>query len=260
MDLPATKILVIDTDSASKEFITSALQFENYDVQTVSTTGEAESLLEIAAVDLVIFDVGTLSNGERAFIRSLRQARGNGVGLIVSTANPSKETVLALREFELLDFLIKPYDRERLLKAVSKLNSSAAQTAPEVEERDELPDFSNLTAVSISEDREISTLLHNALHELKVRNYEAGDWIGGIKLLQQQKPQVVFLSSTLRDVDGATIVKRLSESGDSEKMMFVLVHKKNASGRYPPEVDFVVDKEELNTQRVAMMLNQATVM
>jgi len=108
--------LIIDNDQENINFIKSFLDnFEEYSIVGETNSGiEALNIIENIGVDLIILDdkLNDIS----------------GIGLLQSLYNPPKAIVissnpsLALQCFELnvIDFVLKPYDTNRLLKAFNK--------------------------------------------------------------------------------------------------------------------------------------------
>ncbi len=112
------KILVVDDEPHIRELCQRLLRGEGYEVDTAADGVQALARLD-AGWDIVLTDI-TMPGGVDG-IRVVREARSRGgADVIVMTAYPEINVVInALREGA-YDFLIKPYNRETLFRAVSR--------------------------------------------------------------------------------------------------------------------------------------------
>jgi len=55
--LSDTKILIVDDDELTRQVLSSYFENEGYDVLCATTAEEAEELLELGTVDLILLDI-----------------------------------------------------------------------------------------------------------------------------------------------------------------------------------------------------------
>jgi adenylate cyclase len=112
------KILVVDDEFHIRDICQRILAGEGYEVSTAPSGAEALPRLG-EGWDIVLTDV-TMPGGVDG-LKVLREAKTtNGMDVIVMTAYPEINVVIdALREGA-YDFLIKPYNREALIRTISR--------------------------------------------------------------------------------------------------------------------------------------------
>jgi response regulator of citrate/malate metabolism len=86
-------------------------------IGAAQTAAQAERMLEALRPDLLLLDVGLPGEDGIALLRRLR-ARGDATEVIAVTAATASEAVRAMVQLGAVDYLVKPFDQERLRKAL----------------------------------------------------------------------------------------------------------------------------------------------
>ncbi len=254
------KILIVDDSAEIEDVIRWNLESKEYDVVSAETTEEAASLFHGPdEIGVVITDLQLPGTAGYDFVDTLRNTLKSSVPVLVITAYPSKESVLRAGEFGVREYLVKPFDFHRLLKSVDEcmgeLESKKKDSAGD------FPAFDGIRALVTSNNEKEFAELFRSLNRLKVETFGAKDWLGVMKLMQEEQPHVAFISTSLRDVDGAALARGMAMRNRNSKMMLVLVNDGGHSlENVPPEVDFVVRSDEICIARVVEMLNQYTML
>jgi DNA-binding NarL/FixJ family response regulator len=110
----ASKLLLADDEETFRNSISVLLRREGYDCDVASTAGEAIELLTQHPYDLLITDLRMPGNTE---LELLKAAAGS-LPVIIVTAYPSVPTAIEALRFAVVDYLVKPFDFEELLRAV----------------------------------------------------------------------------------------------------------------------------------------------
>ncbi len=114
------RILVVDDDQAMLDVLKEILTSRGHEVVTAVDGQEAIELLQTERFDLIITDiVMPRKNG----VDVLNRAReiDPRYPVIVITGNPSEETTEKLIRVGAYEFIVKPFDNDRVLIAVTKL-------------------------------------------------------------------------------------------------------------------------------------------
>lgn len=112
------RILVVDDDVPSQEFIMLALMEEGYDVTTACNGNEGLDRVRAYHLDLILLDLYMpLVNGER-FLELYRDITGKKVPVIGFSA--SGRSGARMMQMGVDDFLAKPFNLDDLLNCVKK--------------------------------------------------------------------------------------------------------------------------------------------
>jgi DNA-binding NtrC family response regulator len=127
-------LLVEDTPSLSHLYAT-LLRRAGYAVTPAFTAGEAASLHAAQANKVVLLDLALPDGDGIDVLRSMRRADPD-VCAIVITANGSVSRAVEAMRSGAYDFLVKPFDENRLLRAVESAVATAAHPVRGVAELD----------------------------------------------------------------------------------------------------------------------------
>ncbi len=110
------RILVADDEEGIRESVRLILSVD-YDVEAVGDGEAAWAALSKNHFDLVLLDIKMPKLDGLEIMRRLKQ-RGNHVSVLMLTAYQSVELAKEAVKLGALDYLPKPFDRERILEAV----------------------------------------------------------------------------------------------------------------------------------------------
>jgi two-component system nitrate/nitrite response regulator NarL len=117
MSSPA-RILLADDEETFRSSVAVLLRREGYLCDMASHGGEAVELLGQAQYDLLITDLRMPGNTD---LELLKAATGSALlPVIVVTAYPSVPTAVEALRCSVVDYLVKPFDFEELLRAVRR--------------------------------------------------------------------------------------------------------------------------------------------
>jgi response regulator of citrate/malate metabolism len=140
-------------------------------VGAAGTAAQAEQMIDTLKPDLLLLDIGLPDHSGIRLLRSLR-ARGNSVEVIAVTAATATELVRGMVHLGVVDYLVKPFDQERLRKALALFSRRMAML-----NRDELmqPDVDRICSNGPNSSRWLPRDL--SIDRLKViqRNLSASD-------------------------------------------------------------------------------------
>jgi len=129
------KLLLVEDDPALQFTIQTALEASGYEVDAVSTTGEAIHRLAGQAYPIVISDIYI---DERTGIDVLHAAKRNDpeCAVILMTGRGTVETVMAATRGGAFDYIAKPFELDTMIEAVNRAEASRTDNEKEAIEED----------------------------------------------------------------------------------------------------------------------------
>jgi DNA-binding NtrC family response regulator len=129
------RLLLVEDDPALQFTIQTALEASGYEVDAVSTTGEAIQRLTGQAYPIVISDIYI---DERTGIDVLHAAKRNDpeCAVILMTGRGTVETVMAATRGGAFDYIAKPFELDTMIEAVNRAEASRTDTEKEAIEED----------------------------------------------------------------------------------------------------------------------------
>jgi DNA-binding NtrC family response regulator len=132
------KLLLVEDDPALQFTIQTALEAQGYEVDAVSTTGEAMERLNENTYPIVISDIYI---DERTGLDVLNAAKSRDprCSVILMTGRGTMETVMAATRGGVFDYIAKPFELDVMLEAVERAGAARGSADDEVED-EELPE------------------------------------------------------------------------------------------------------------------------
>jgi EAL domain-containing protein (putative c-di-GMP-specific phosphodiesterase class I)/CheY-like chemotaxis protein len=112
-------VLVADDEEALRECYSQALLDAGLDVELASDTGSALRVLDRGSFDVVVSDIMMPGLDGLDFLRVVHD-RDPDLPVILVTGQPSLETAIRAMEHGALQYLVKPFRMETLVKAVER--------------------------------------------------------------------------------------------------------------------------------------------
>ncbi len=133
------KLLLVEDDPALQFTILTALEAAGYEVDAVSTTGEAIERLSDNAYPIVISDIYI---DERTGLDVLDAAKRKDplCSVILMTGRGTMETVMAATRGGVFDYIAKPFDLDVMLEAIERAEAARGEERDDEAEEEELPE------------------------------------------------------------------------------------------------------------------------
>jgi CheY-like chemotaxis protein len=114
-------VLVVDDDGLQLKITARILESEDYAVKCVASGMEAMRFLAGASAELILMDLQMPDMDGLEVTGCLKSdPRLARIPVIMITGNSQREIVLKSREFGIVDFIAKPFDRNALLAKVAR--------------------------------------------------------------------------------------------------------------------------------------------
>jgi DNA-binding NtrC family response regulator len=131
------RLLVVEDDTGVRTTIVTFLELEGYEVDAVSSTGEALARLQAHSYPIVLSDIYL---DERTGLDVLKAARAGNprCAVILMSARGTMETVMAATRGGAFDYVAKPFELDDILdtirRAEAAVSGAAEEDGPEPEE------------------------------------------------------------------------------------------------------------------------------
>lgn len=124
-------VLMVDDDEFERQLVGEMLKAEPYELLSAASGAEALSLVRRKRPDLILMDVVMPEiNGLETLRRLKASAKFAEIPVVMITGQSEKEVVLDCLKAGAADFLVKPLDREVLLKKVAGFLDGCVQSLP----------------------------------------------------------------------------------------------------------------------------------
>ncbi len=129
------KLLLVEDDASLQQTIVTALEVNGYEVDAVSTTGEAMERLSDTAYPIVISDIYV---DERTGLDVLEAAKRKDphCSVILMTGRGTMETVMAATRGGAFDYIAKPFELDVMLEAIERAEAARSDDEREAEDED----------------------------------------------------------------------------------------------------------------------------
>lgn len=115
-----TRILLVDDDVDFCSAVQTLLRAQSYDVDTVGTVEQASNALAKSSYDILLVDI-SLPDGTGFELLS-----DDGPNAVVITGHPSVETAVRAVRGPVVDYLVKPVDRDQLYRTIKQATRRGA--------------------------------------------------------------------------------------------------------------------------------------
>jgi|GEM_PF-771072 len=130
------KIVVIDDEDYIVDFLKRILEQNNYRVLTAFNGKEGFELIQRIDPDLIILDLKMPVMDGYKLIEKLQEVKKlKSIPVIVATGLADLNTIVKIRKCGAVDYVIKPFFREEILKRIKKVLNDPDEAADNGKER-----------------------------------------------------------------------------------------------------------------------------
>ncbi|TZG27984.1 response regulator [Sphingomonas montanisoli] len=237
------RILVCEDDADVGETVRTMLASKGYDSDLAPSVQEAASLARNYRYDVILLDM-TLSDSDGAdVLRALHTGPNDGTRrqpvIVISGAPPSRE-VEDIPSAEIIDWLRKPFDTNRLIHAVERALDRAGRDLPLV--------------LHVDDDGDTRELFVRAMagHGRVITAHSIDEATG---LLERYPPDLVVLDLGLPDGNGASMLPKLVD-GAGNSLPIVVYTAQDVDDRVRGNVDAVLVKSRRSLPDLVAAVNE----
>jgi response regulator RpfG family c-di-GMP phosphodiesterase len=111
-------VLVVDDDPALRRTVSTWIESSGYEVQEAESADHALEVMEDAPTDIALCD-GSMAGKDGVWLAWRLRERHPRTAIILATALRDCETAVSSLRNDVVDYLLKPFDQNRVLEAVS---------------------------------------------------------------------------------------------------------------------------------------------
>nr|WP_246331979.1 ATP-binding protein [Sphingomonas chungangi] len=189
------RILVCQSHADAAQSIRTILERDGCLVDCVGTAREAQQAARSGRYDGLILDVALPDESGLEVVRALRRRADTRLLPIIVTSGVTDEASAGTAALEVIDWIDKPVDQERLIRAVRRAVEHSAATRPTLLHVDDDLDMLEVTATALADQG---------------RMLRATTVASAREVLAQQTPDIVILDVALPDGSGLELLPDLS--------------------------------------------------
>jgi PAS domain S-box-containing protein len=188
------RILVCQPQAEAADLLRGILERDGCVVDGVGTAREAQQAARTGRYDALILDVALPDESGLEVVRALRRRADTRLLPIVVVSGVNDEGAAGTAALEVIDWIDKPVDQERLVRAVRRAVEHSAATRPTLLHIDDDVDMLEVTATALADQG---------------RMLRATTVASARELLAQQTPDIVILDVALPDGSGLELLPDL---------------------------------------------------
>jgi PAS domain S-box-containing protein len=235
-------VLVVDDDPNARELLRRHLQRGGYAVRTAANGEQAMQLARALHPDVVTLDVLMPQMDGWAVLSAMKEdATLAEIPVIMVTVIDNQSIGFSLGA---ADYMIKPIDRERLVRAVQKCCPRGALRH----------------VLIVEDDAPTSELMRRALQEIDCTVAQAENGRVGLERLNEVLPDAILLDLMMPEMDGFEFIARLRADSRWRRIPVIVVTAKTLTAedldRLNGQVQHLVHKGEYSGKAVLTALEE----
>ncbi|WP_164511920.1 CHASE3 domain-containing protein [Brevundimonas fluminis] len=233
----AGRLLICEDDPDAARVLSDMLALEGYETDVAATAREALSLARRGAYQAALVDLQLPDADGVGLIRALKADRSTrGMPVIVVSGDVARGKVRG-RSLEVVDWMEKPFDQDRLRQAIAALPGAAR---PKVLHVDDDPDILSVTAEALGDTAEVTPARSLG---------EARDALG------RQRPDLVILDLGLPDGHGLDLLPDLTDEAGAT-IPVIVYSAQDLDARIAPSVQAVLTKSRMSLTQLSRTVHR----
>jgi CheY-like chemotaxis protein len=235
-------VLVVDDDPNARELLSRHLQRGGYVVRVAANGEEAMQLARTLQPDVVTLDALMPQMDGWAVLSAMKEdAALAEIPVIMVTIVDNQSIGFSLGA---ADYLIKPIDRDRLVRAVEKCCPSGAPRH----------------VLIVEDDAPTSELMGRALRQIDCRVTQAENGRVGLERLNEVLPDAILLDLMMPELDGFEFIAQVRAESRWRRIPIIVVTAKTLTAddraRLNGQVQHLVHKGEYSGKAVLAALDE----
>lgn len=235
-------VLVVDDDPIARELLRRHLQRSGYAVRVAANGEEAIQLARTLQPDVVTLDVLMPQMDGWAVLSAMKEdAALAEIPVIMATIVDNQSIAFSLGA---ADYLIKPIDRDRLVRAVEKCGPRGAPRH----------------VLIVEDDAPTSELMARALRQIDCTVTQAENGRVGLERLNEALPDAILLDLMMPEMDGFEFIARVRAEARWRRIPVIVVTAKTLTAedlaRLNGQIQHLVHKGEYSGKTVLAALDE----
>lgn len=238
----APTVLVVDDDPNARELLRRHLQRGGYAVRTAASGEEALQLAHALQPDVITLDALMPEMDGWAVLSAIKEdAALTDIPVIMVTIVDNQSIGFSLGA---ADYLVKPIDRDRLVRAVEKCCPRGAPRH----------------VLIVEDDGPTSELIMRALRQIDCRITQAENGRIGLERLNEVLPDAILLDLMMPEMDGFEFIARVRAESRWQRIPIIVVTAKTLTAddraRLNGHVQHLVHKGKCSGKAVLAALDE----
>lgn len=238
----APTVLVVDDDPNARELLRRHLQRGGYAVRMAASGEEAMQLARALQPDVITLDALMPQMDGWAVLSAIKEdAALAEIPVIMVTIVDNQSIGFSLGA---ADYLVKPIDRDRLVRAVEKCCPRGAPRH----------------VLIVEDDAPSSELIGRALRQIDCRVTQAENGRVGLERLNEALPDAILLDLMMPEMDGFEFIARVRAESRWQRIPIIVVTAKTLTAddraRLNGQVQHLVHKGEYSGKAVLAALDE----
>jgi CheY-like chemotaxis protein len=235
-------VLVVDDDPNARELLRRHLERRGYAVRMAANGEQAMQITRMLRPDVVMLDVLMPQMDGWAVLSAMKEDPAlSEIPVIMVTIVDNQSIGFSLGA---ADYLIKPIDRDRLLRAVEKCSSRGALRH----------------VLIVEDDAPTSELMGRALRQIDCKVTQAENGRVGLERLNEALPDAILLDLMMPEMDGFEFIARVRAESRWRHIPIIVVTAKTLTAedraRLNGQVEHLVHKGEFSGKTVLSAVDE----
>lgn len=200
-------VLIVDDDDHLCELLTLKLKEQGISVESVRNGDTALKILGLKRPDLLILDIMMPGMSGHELLRSLKQnPEFLSIPVIMLTGKSADKDVTHAIHSGAMDYIVKPFDPDALIKKVNDILESVRRTV-----------------LIVDNDPFIVQLLENKYKYQGYKIMTADNGVRAWNIIYRDKPDIVILDIIMPGMDGLAVLKNMQEDENTKNIPVIVV-------------------------------------
>jgi CheY-like chemotaxis protein len=208
----AKKVLTIDDSKALRSIIGRALKPLGIDVLEAENGAVGLDVAKAQNPDVILLDFHMpVMDGFETLHVIKGDPQLSKIPIVMLTTEAGEQTVLRLLKLGVKDYILKPFDRSDVLKAINKfLNLFEAGVVPSDDELDELASKARLPSILVVDDKEnILRLFETHIDASAYQLQTASGGFAALAAIKQKPPSILFVDIDMPGMSGIELYEKI---------------------------------------------------
>ncbi|MCL2196492.1 MAG: response regulator [Treponema sp.] len=190
-----------------------------YEIYLSESAAKMYKILEKVTPDLILLDVNMPDVNGYETIKDLKaDDRYNKIPVIFLTCNSDRESVVKGLSLGAADYVIKPFNSDKLIESIENLFSAKMNTASRIAEKSN----SDTHILVVDDMTSMLRTIHHALHDKYKVSLLSNSGVV-IDFLQNNKPDLIILDYLMPGLSGFELIPKIREMPGYANIPIIMV-------------------------------------
>jgi len=190
-----------------------------YEIYLSESAEKMYKILEKITPDLILLDVNMPDVNGYETIKDLKaDDRYSAIPVIFLTCNSDRESVVKGLSLGAADYVIKPFNSEKLIESIESLYSTKKNTASRIAEKSD----SDTHILVVDDMSSMLRTIHHALHDKYKVSLLSNSGVV-IDFLQNNRPDLIILDYLMPGLSGFALIPKIRELSGYANIPIIMV-------------------------------------